>query len=1423
MRASTFQGCGWLMLALLAGGGMEAQTVTVEAATQTQVALAIRGASGACTIQVSESPAFEPLHPDVNGTEYAGASTDLGRADTITQSDGTRLVTIGHMNDDRALAAFTTYYWQISGCGAGAGGTFSTANLTTGTTQQWPVPFNSNNSWNFGYPQVNLTNPAVLVDPVSGVKVLPVNAAGDNGWRTGGGPSGPQSGVYNPFLYWAGGSGWTNPGNVLKGATSTASTSNTNPIDLYGVPAGFPSGEPWNGISIDDRAVVPWGSASNTSGSNGQFTVQLLQAGSPVGSPVTITATGSFGQIKSGGSDPDQPFPSNFPTAFFNGWGLTAPLGPDYVDVPGATICVSSVCTIPSAYLTNSGNAYNATQLSGGHFPSTMVSGTKIYIAGSTCSDNGMAGVCSVLSLQNQGQVTIQESYSTPSFTVSSISSASQAVLTLSSTAPSWLAPASGCNAGETGTGCTFIYVSGVTGTGCSAFNGYLAVQAVSGSTVTVNTNGSACSYTANSGTAVPMNNFTALMWGVRLTKATSTGTLTVGAAYKEAGSRATDIQGPGQWNCSSVPFTSGDGHVGYLCSSDIGVQTGAYSMYFVSGDGTSRWIWSMRVPNNSSCFNGASTNDQPTGQGFPVNSSSVSFSTSSGNVMYYVANNQGGELSAFQVTYAGNASTNLPPKGTPYAGDMVGDLPLYVSPCDSTSWVNLTPSASGNDISTQIAAWPTYNAALYGSGSSFNTSPQISGTTLYLTNLYAGQNYAAWIAVIDLSQNPAKLVNMIHTFDGTGTSTDASCVTSIGSCGIRWGGHHNGGAVGAQPNTVALSENPLVNQNTNVLFSGPFVATPIAILESDGVTWNTNTALTWPPNSSTYDTNCPGGYAYAAWAYTLTPGGSPVTNNCVTILFPPGGVCNAYPSTTEKANFPACPWNSSYTQPLSLAVGDNFGDTGCGSTPGSDLGDFGDCEHFRIVQTSTIASGPYAGDLAVVAMRNAIFDYCSYGVYFPGSAINNGAAVESQVTHINGWQAAMLPPRLNGCVSAVFYYQWGASTRSIAEEGRLQQGHGGLYPGSTTGSLSLLTSNSSIPNKSFLQIFSLPTTFYNLAYPTFQGQALSVGGGAVQSYVNAVGGVPWFMDTNAMNGNGGQPPEQFSNTIGSVTLTSVSGSVYTISALGVSLTNANYKQFPLLGWAGRYLLHDVSGPSSNIASSPYGICYTYAAGECYSGSTAGTLYVNVPGALGSGSCNAGQSWLVAPCVIAGFPSGGAVRRQVYTQPDANSRGSQLVTYALTAPGEHYPYSEGLPLADNSAALLAAHETQGWGTVSFLAKLPPLVADTESRFQLAGLQLRLPAGPQYAEVQFGYSRYIGANLSPAGNFFCTSRADGCNTNSVSGAPFAFESETSTPVACGSGCVVTVPVAAPNLVYYRIRRSSDGVNWAAQDVQVVGKP
>jgi hypothetical protein len=234
-------------------------------------------------------------------------------------------------------------------------------------------------------------------------------------------------------------------------------------------------------------------------------------------------------------------------------------------------------------------------------------------------------------------------------------------------------------------------------------------------------------------------------------------------------------------------------------------------------------------------------------------------------------------------------------------------------------------------------------------------------------------------------------------------------------------------------------------------------------------------------------------------------------------------------------------------------------------------------------------------------------------------------------------------------------------------------------------------------------------------------------------------------------------------------------------------------------------------------------MCYTYNAGECYSGSSAGTLYVNVPNAYNLGYCGVGMSWLVAPCVMIGFPGGGWFREQdIGSGTDPTGQGSRGLSTGLVKPGDAYPYAAFDISPDGTFGLYAGPVFQNWNTVAWLAKLPPFQRDSANRTELGGITVEVPSGHAFAVVQFGYSRYVGAGASPVSNFLCTPRAESCDT-STTVSPFAFASESSTATSCASGCSITLPVAAGNIVYYRVGTSPDDSTWTWQDTQAVALP
>src|SRR5579871_5868800 len=197
-----------------------APEITVLGATQTQVVVAIRGATGPCKVALSEDPVQANVVPDVDESKYGGAGSDRGRPDTVTTQDGTRIVTLGHMVGDRALAASTEYYLQISGCGGTVKASLTTANITLGTTQTWPVPFDPTKWGNRGWPvgPDSVTTKSRYIDPLTGLVLMPASNGMDWTMRYpgGGGQKSVRPGTLN-FAYWAGGFGWINPGTVMAG------------------------------------------------------------------------------------------------------------------------------------------------------------------------------------------------------------------------------------------------------------------------------------------------------------------------------------------------------------------------------------------------------------------------------------------------------------------------------------------------------------------------------------------------------------------------------------------------------------------------------------------------------------------------------------------------------------------------------------------------------------------------------------------------------------------------------------------------------------------------------------------------------------------------------------------------------------------------------------------------------------------------------------------------------------------------------------------------------------------------------------------------------------------------------------------------------------------------------------------------------
>jgi hypothetical protein len=186
--------------------------IQVSGTTPTQALISYDAPGGsACTIKVSESPAFSPLVHDVDESLFPGSSSDLrpgslssgphrvavigkhgmaanGGASPFLAADGNRY--------SRALQANTLHYYQIQ-CGTDtASGTFTTNTIPLGNTYAEPLASDPTNPGSYTWPTVTQTGSRSesFTDPNTGTLVkkitLPTESAPSGGvvnlWPTGG-------------------------------------------------------------------------------------------------------------------------------------------------------------------------------------------------------------------------------------------------------------------------------------------------------------------------------------------------------------------------------------------------------------------------------------------------------------------------------------------------------------------------------------------------------------------------------------------------------------------------------------------------------------------------------------------------------------------------------------------------------------------------------------------------------------------------------------------------------------------------------------------------------------------------------------------------------------------------------------------------------------------------------------------------------------------------------------------------------------------------------------------------------------------------------------------------------------------------------------------------------------------------------------
>lgn len=874
---------------------------------------------------------------------------------------------------------------------------------------------------------------------------------------------------------------------------------------------------------------------------------------------------------------------------------------------------------------------------------------------------------------------------------------------------------------------------------------------------------------------------YVSLRAGIRIQKIGG-GTLRVGATYKIGGNNFNGSASAISVICNANLVTTGHSPAKtvQLCVVS-GPAAGKAMMYAYATDGSYFPLWTGKIPFDS-YFTGTlhfASTDIPFHNRPNVQLALAQPDSHDGRTWYALeTSNDNSTQILYKLHYDGDFTES---RDYGYTQNTQGTAPILIAPSDNWTWSLVNGYAHTIAAQMVLPQFSYFESGLYGAGGL--TLVGVSGTTAYLIRNYNGsQDRPAWLLHVDISSSPGVLTALYHTLDGNG----------LPNAEIRFGGFHHGAAVQMIDDAFSMNTNFVRYNDTSWMFSGPFQM-PITGIKSWGGAYKSDTCLDFPYHTGTacadenYDNTCPAG----------------VTGECVTLRVPSGGWCNVAASSTEKLHTGwACPnpasaisgWvNANYSQPVKVRKGDVLMDYINGNP---------DREPMTVVADPvTLGDGQWS----ITVQRNSHTFYSCSATLDPVNCVE----ADADLRHANGWTATANASHVQGQSGDAFVMR-GKATPTVSEVPTKLQGHGELVPGFTTGKVAQITTASGAEwNVGNLYDTSVPIS--TLAAPKFASTSLSIGGGNIQAYVSA-GGAKWFIDSNTINNNGGCC-EEAPGDMGPRTLTATAtADVYRIGVMGT----VNYKVFPLLGWAGRYLLIDKSsaelpgsGPSAGLTTS-WSMCHALHAGECYAASAAGQTFVHVPVATDYGACIANQTWANAPCVLTSAPGAGLHRQQEWITDDTTSAKSRVLTGALTIPGGAYAYA-GTQLIGTSMAWISPNFVLGYAPLDWIAELPSFKEGTTPLLNdVVSVPITVASGALYAEVEFGYSRY-GSSLH------CTPRLESCNT---SGTPYSFASEAKTLTSCASGCTINVPAQGPNMMMYRINRSADGVTWSNGDIHAI---
>jgi hypothetical protein len=846
---------------------------------------------------------------------------------------------------------------------------------------------------------------------------------------------------------------------------------------------------------------------------------------------------------------------------------------------------------------------------------------------------------------------------------------------------------------------------------------------------------------------------------GLKVWKKTGTGTINVGFSFDAAMSSNWVMDGGGEFDsCGHNPVTvSVDANGNAISPSVPGFLCMARTAQYSRGGSLYVVIPSSGESRLLSSFNGSVNTGDPVADRLIGTRwmSGLKFDPNDSTILYHSSKVNG---------TSGNVQSIFKIQ---YTGNFAAWVPVYsgAQPTDHVTYTNLTPASTGMDLLSQVqAAIPGYDPTIFGTFLD-NDGLGMAGKYYVLTGgPGSGQDSPCSYFFFDTSTSPATFVKKADSYSASS---------------LRWGGCHTANLAGFSDYAMLLAKQMADGTDTTRTLYGPHLMSVLQIVQNGS--WTSNTAI-----AANYADTCPAN-GYGA-----------VGRQCITILTQ-GEPCSRTPNTGagENIKYP-CPYNASYSMLQPLAVGDWIVDNAHLSTDG---------ERMRVLSKTTNGDGT----LTLVLQRGV------------GPCVSTVAA-------LNGWTAAMAVT--GACRISTYFNSGSDSTNTWAEENSyLVASHNDIGVSPTTNYISVAGTDPadiyfgySIRYNKPVSSIGQPADYeINMANTRFAVNQVGTLSG-LQSYPSLkqwaapASEKVWMLDVRSLNPSAGYGDERVSRMLsGTSTLVPGTTQVYRTPVLGGG--SVNIKTTPLLGYAGPYLLRDISGPSSSMADSDaWTYCYAYRAGECRADANAGDAYTNVPKAGPLDGCYSNSFSIRAPCVFMASPPTSQVVQWDISQADPQGTHWRRLTMGLAGWGRQYQFANARSLPDGSWAILRGYWPDGKRGDLLLAKLPPWPGyDGIDRTTLVKVPVRVSVdhGLMAARIRFGY-----AENGPADRFFCTPRQEACSTG---GDPFAWESEGPAWTSCPTRCVIDVPARSGRVLYYAVDQKTQWGSVKPGTLQVLTVP